>query len=130
MTSAARFPIRFDPWYRVLSTVCGLPPSSAYVALEGPEVQVKMGWAFRARFPRAAAVSVSASPARPLSWGVHGFAGRWLVNGSRDGILDVRLDPPQRGYVMGIPVRLRELWVSVEDPTAVAAALAGGFRRD
>jgi len=52
------------------------------------------------------------------------------VNGSRDGILDVRLDPPQRGYVMGIPVRLRELWVSVEDPTAVAAALAGGFRRD
>src|SRR6185369_881606 len=99
-------------------------------ALEAPEVQVKMGCAFRSRVPRAAAFSVSASPVRPPAWGVPGFAGRWLVNGSRDGILEVRPDPPQRGYVMGIPVRLRELWVSVEDPTAVAAALAGGFRRD
>jgi len=46
------------------------------------------------------------------------------VNGAGDGILEMDLQPPQRGYVMGIPVKLRQLLVSVDDPRAVAAALA------
>jgi len=36
-----------------------------------------------------------------------------------------RLDPIQRAYVMGIPVRLRRLMVSVADPAALASALRG-----
>jgi hypothetical protein len=55
---------------------------------------------------------------------VHGFNGRWLVNGSGRGIVGIRLDPVQRAYVIGAPVRLRELLVSVTDADAVAAALA------
>jgi hypothetical protein len=58
-----------------------------------------------------------------LTRGVHGWAGRWLVNGAGDGILVISLNPWQRGYVIGFPVTLRELLVSVDDPSALAIAL-------
>lgn len=41
-------------------------------------------------------------------------------------IVRIQLQPAQRAYVTGIPVRLRESLVSVSDPAALAAAL--GFR--
>ena len=118
-----RFPISFDSWYRVLSSLLALPPSSAYVALDQAQVQVRMGWAFRSRFPRSAIASVAGLDIRPLSRGVHGFGGRWLVNGSGRGILSIQLSPAQRAYVMGVPVRLRDLLVSVREPSTLAAAL-------
>ena len=118
-----RFQIRFDDWYRVLSTILFLPPSNAYVEVDGESVRIQMGWAFRTRFPRAAITSVTETRNRFLSRGVHGFAGRWLVNGSGHGLLTIDLTPRQRGYVMGFPVRLRRLMVSVAEPAALAAAL-------
>ena len=120
-----RFPIQFDPWYGILSSVLFLPPSSAYVEVNSEEVRVRMGWAFRSCFPRAAVALATETHVRPLSRGVHGFAGRWLVNGSGQGILTIDLTPTQRGYVMGFPVRLRQLMVSVAEPAALAAALRG-----
>ena len=126
-----RFPIRFDRWYAVLSSALFLPPASSYVEVSGNEVLVRMSWAFRARFPRSAVGSVREMESRPLSRGVHGFAGRWLVNGSGEGLLTIDLAIPQRGYVMGFPVSLRQLMVSVEEPALLAAALVptrGGSR--
>jgi len=119
----ARFPIRFDPWYRGLSTALLLPQSAAYVEIEGNEVRVRMGWAFRTRFPRAAVAKAVESGAHPLSRGVHGIWGRWLVNGSGNGIVAIDLDPKQRAYVLGVPVGLRQLMVSTEDPSGLIAAL-------
>lgn len=119
----ARFPIRFDAWYATLSSVLFLPPSGAYVEVEGDRVRVSMGWAFRAEFPRAAVASVRDFEQRTLSRGVHGFAGRWLVNGSGKGILDIALSPDQAASVMGVPIRLKQLYVSVDDPSGVARAL-------
>jgi len=116
-----RFPLRFDAWYAVLSRVLLLPPADSYVELDSREVRVRMSWAFRSCFPKAAVVSVTEAQGQPLSRGVHGFAGRWLVNGSGEGILTIDLAPEQRGYVMGFPVRLRQLMVSVTDPQALAA---------
>ena len=121
-----RFPIAFEAWYRVLSTALGLPPSSAYVEVMGEQVDVRMGWVFRARFERSAVSSTSVWDTYPISRGVHGFAGRWLVNGAGRGILKIDLAPPQRARVIGLPVRLRELLVSVEDPPGLAAALGAG----
>jgi hypothetical protein len=118
-----RYPITFESWYRWLSTVLGLPPSSAYLAIDGDDVEVQMGWAFRARFRRSDVASAASSDMRPISRGVHGFAGRWLVNGAGRNILRIELRPEQRGRVMGVPVRLGELFVSVADPTELAAAL-------
>ena len=120
-----RFPIRFDSAYRVLSAALLLSPSDSFVEVEGDEVRVRMAWGFRARFPRSAVVSATRYQQKPLSRGVHGFAGRWLVNGSGEGIVDIALEPHQRGYVMGFPVRLRNLLVSVEDTTDLMTALTG-----
>jgi len=123
LRNAARFPIRFDAAYRVLSAALLLAPSDSFVEVEGDEVRVRMAWGFRARFPRLAVVSVTEYQQTPLSRGVHGFAGRWLVNGSGKGIISINLEPHQRGYVLGFPVRLRNLLVSVEDPAGLMATL-------
>jgi hypothetical protein len=118
-----RFPIAFDGWSRALLTFAGAPPSTAYVDVAGEHVEARMGWAFRARFPRSAVASALPDDMEPLSRGVHGFGGRWLVNGAGRGIVSVRLDPPQRAYVLGFPIRLRELLVSVHDVPGLVAAL-------
>ena len=120
-----RYPITFESWYRWLSTVLGLPPSSAYVEIDGDEVEVHMGWAFRAHFRRADVASAAPVDMRPISRGVHGFAGRWLVNGAGCNILRIELRPEQRARMMGISIGLRELLVSVRDPAELAKALGG-----
>jgi hypothetical protein len=120
-----RYPITFEPWYRWLSTVLGLPPSRAYVDIEGDDVEVRMGWAFRTRFRRSDVASAGPAGIWPLSRGVHGFAGRWLVNGAGRDILRIELRPQQRARMMGIPIGLRELLVSVRDPVELAKALGG-----
>ncbi len=121
----ASFPLRFDRAYGLLSSALLLRPSDSFVEVDGNEVRVHMAWAFRSAFPRASVREVVEYPRRVLSRGVHGFAGRWLVNGSGRGIVRIRLEPHQRAYVLGFPVRLRELLVAVEDP----AALMAGLRR-
>jgi hypothetical protein len=119
-----RFPIRFDRWFRGLSTALLLPPEASWMEVSEREVEVRMGYAFRARFPRSAVHRADQRRRRILgSRGVHGFAGRWLVNGSAQGLVTVELGSPQRARVLGFPVRLRELVVSVERPTDLVAAL-------
>jgi hypothetical protein len=118
-----RFPIRFDGWFRLLSTVVFMPPSAAYVEVEDGRVEVRMSWGFRASFPVAAVASTSSFDRRPLSRGVHGWNGRWLVNGSGQGIVVIDLEPEQAARVMGFPVRLRQLMVSVKDPDGLQALL-------
>jgi hypothetical protein len=125
-TLVSRIPISFDGWYRVLSSIVGLRPSASYLNVDTVQVEVRMGWAFRSRFPRSAVVSVSALDRRPVSRGVHGFAGRWLVNGSGGGVVAIQLNPRQRAYVLGIPVRLKLLMVSVAEPSSLAVALGKG----
>jgi hypothetical protein len=125
MANPARFPIKFDAFCALFFRTVLVSPSDSYVAIDGSEVSVRMGWAFRARFDRAR-VRDTAIPGKriALTRGVHGWGGRWLVNGAGDGILTVDLDPPQRAHVLGFPVSLRQLTVSVDDPAALAAALA------
>jgi len=125
-TLVSRIPISFDGWYRVLSSIVGLRPSASYLNVDTVQVEVRMGWAFRSRFPRSAVVSVSALDRRPVSRGVHGFAGRWLVNGSGRGVVAIQLNPHQRAYVLGFPVWLKLLMVSVAEPSSLAVALGKG----
>lgn len=76
-----------------------------------------MGWAFYSHFPRTAIASISLMETNRiiLSRGVHGWGGRWLVNGSGEGIVIFELRPKQWGYLIGFPLRLRQLMVSVEE---------------
>jgi hypothetical protein len=128
MATSMRFPITFDAAYTLLSRALFVPPSDAYVQITGNDVSVRMGWAFRTTFERSRVVA-AAPFGKPVlvTRGVHGWAGRWLVNGAGEGILAIDLEPRQRAYVIGFPVRLRQLLVSVADPAALAAALT---RRD
>jgi len=71
--SSVRFPISFGDAYRVLSSALLLFPASSYVEVEGDQVRVRMGWAFRSQFPRSAVSSAVPVDDRPLSRGVHGF---------------------------------------------------------
>jgi hypothetical protein len=112
----ARFAIRFERSYRALSSALLISPSDSFVEIDPDE--------FRAHFPRAAVAAAAADERRSiLSRGVHGFGGRWLVNGSAEGVVRIELEPPQRARVVGFPVRLKTLRVSVEDPAGLVAAL-------
>jgi hypothetical protein len=118
-------PEALRPPTRLLSRALLIPPEDSFVDVERDQVSVRMAWAFRATFDRARVAGASVVAKRvPLTRGVHGWAGRWLVNGAGDGIVAIDLEPPQRARVLGVPVRLRQLQVSVDDPAALAGALA------
>lgn len=120
-----RFPLRFDRWFGVLSSALLLRPGDSFVEVSEHEVHCRLGWAFRATFPRSAVRGTAVSQRRPLSRGAHGFGGRWLVNGAGDRLLEIDLREDQRAFVLGVPVRLRQLLVSVDDPAALGARLTG-----
>jgi hypothetical protein len=124
MTTATRVMIRFDGWYRILSSALLLLPEASYVELDDTSVRVRMGWGFSAEFPRASIARVWQLEYAPLSRGVHGMMGRWLVNGSGDRIAVLELEPPARARVMGFPVKLRQLMVSVDEPSVLLALAA------
>jgi hypothetical protein len=125
MVNMTRFPIKFDAPYALLSRALFISPSDSYLEIGGDQVSVRMSWAFRTTFDRSSISGTSILDERiPLTRGVHGWAGRWLVNGAGDGVLAIDLDPRQRAYVMGFPVKLVQLRVSVDDPSALAAAVA------
>lgn len=118
------FSIKFDLFSRLLMTPLGMGKRFSRVRVDGDTVQVCMGWGFRARFPRAAVVAVAGAPKVWLTRGAHGWRGRWLVNGAVDGLVQLTLQPRQRAYVLGFPVRLRQLTISLDDPDGLKEALA------
>ncbi len=115
--------IRFDLFSRVLMTPLGLGARRSRIRVDST-VHVQMGWGFRTTFPRSAVASVEQPTRAPLSRGVHGWRGSWLVNGAGRPLVDIRLQPPQRAWVVGFPVRLSRLIVSVDDPNGLITALA------
>ena len=117
------FPIRFTGFNKAM-VVLGMGPRGSRVEIDGGTVRIRMGWAFRLRFARADIASAALDTARVGGWGVHGWRGVWLVNGSSKGIVRIDLRERVRGYVMGIPVKIRAVRVSVEDPDALVAAFA------
>lgn len=117
------FAISFDRLGRSVMSPLGAGPKFSHVRVEDGEVQVKLGWTFSSRFPLASVTDVRPAHGTTISRGAHGFRGKWLVNGAGRGLVSVTLDPPARAYVTGVPVKLRELMISVDDPDAVIAAL-------
>jgi hypothetical protein len=123
MRVPARFPIRFDNLYGLLSKALTIFPDNSFVDVTDRDVSVRMGWAFRAKFPRSAITGTKRVEREPISRGVHGMFGRWLVNGSGKGLLSISLAPAQRGYVCCVPVNISELTISFDDPEQIAEIL-------
>jgi hypothetical protein len=120
------YAMRYAPALRPL--LAGLGMGGGKVALEDDALLVSMGWAFRARLPLADVRS--ARDTRPLlfGWGVHGWAGRWGVIGSARGVVKLRLARPAPARVCGVPAHVQTLWVSLEDPEGLLAALSTANR--
>ena len=104
----------------------GLGPRFSNIEVSDETVKVRFGWAFRASIPRRSIIAAAPGSGRPFSRGAHGWRGRWLVNGSADGLVTLTIEPATRAWVTGVPVKLRELTVSVDAPSELMEALAVG----
>ena len=117
-----RFPIRFTGLSRAMIAL-GLSPSRSWVEVGDDVLRVRMSWAFSLDAPLVNIRDARPDTGRVGGWGVHGWRGRWLVNGSSSGLVRIDLSPPVRGRMGPIPIGIRQLRVSVEDPDGLVAAL-------
>ena len=139
MDSTTTFPIRVDRPSRVPMTVLGAGPKVSRVKVSSSTVDVRMGWAFQAKFPREAVAS-----ARPLTKGlselpgplglsvlrgVNYWRGTALVNGAGTGLVEITLARPERVRLGPLPFRMSRLIVSAEDQSGLVAALNPTTRR-
>jgi hypothetical protein len=117
-----RAPIKYSRTWAWLLTLCVIPPSSAFIEVDGETIRVRMGLAFRTGFTRGD-ISRVEGRGPVVSVGVHGWRGRWLVNGANRPIARIVLALPTHAYVLGFRVRLSELLVSVDDVAALQRLL-------
>ena len=118
-----RFEFRFDRLGSTVMTPLGAGRRFAHIDVSATEVDVHLGWTFSSRFPRSSVQAARLHDRRTISRGAHGWRGRWLVNGAGTGLVSITLDPPARGWVTGVPVKVRELIVSADAPDDLVAAL-------
>lgn len=115
----------YDAGLKPLFVPLGLGPRHTHISIEGAALHVRMGWGFRATIPLSSVRGAEPDVGRVSGWGAHGWNGTWLVNGSSNGLVRVEIDPPARGSVSGIPVRLKVLRLSLQEPEAFLTALQG-----
>ena len=82
------------------------------------------GWAFAADVPRSSITEVTRVAGPVLGWGVHGWRGLWLVNGSSKGLVRMTIEPRASGRCLGFPLRIRQLTVSVANPDGFVRAVS------
>ena len=119
--TSTTYAFRYDRWCGWLLGLLGHGRRPSRITVASGTVDVRMGLAFRASLPLGTVVEAAPYDGRVWGWGVHGWRGRWLVNGSSHGLVTLTLEPSAPARVMGIPVRLRQLIVSLEDPEGFLA---------
>ena len=112
--SSHRMP-RPHPVLRVLLLVLFVRPR---VEVSRQVLLVSLGWSFRVAVPRGAIQAVDSVPWRRHSIGAHGWRGRWLVNTATGPLVRIRIEPATTGRLLGVPVRVRELTLSIDDVAA------------
>jgi hypothetical protein len=109
----------------VFFSLTGLGRYASGVDLDSDELRIRLGWAFRMSAPRATVARAGEYPHWMwFSIGAHtDLRGRWLVNGSGRGLVRIVLSEPARGRSCGIPIKPREVNVSLDDPQGFLTAL-------
>jgi len=118
-----RFSFRYDQWVGWILGLFGSGRSRSWVDVSEEELVVHLGISFTSTVSRSSIVSASTWEGRVWGWGAHGWRGQWLVNGSSKGIVVLNIDPSGRGRVLGFPVKVTELALSLEDPQSFCEAL-------
>jgi hypothetical protein len=114
--------LRYERWFLPFAVPLGMGPKHSEVRIADDVLHVKFGWGFRAAVPLTSITRAGENRDRVYSWGAHGWRGRWLVNGSSKGIVELTIDPATTAHVLGVPVKLNTLWVSVTEPEALIEA--------
>lgn len=114
--------LRYARWFLPLSVPFGLGPKQSEVRITDAVLHVKFGWGFRTDVPLSSITHAGENHDRVYSWGAHGWRGRWLVNGSSKGIVELTIEPAATAHVLGVPVELSALSVSVAEPEALIEA--------
>ena len=126
-----RFAISYDgmgPVSRWADTLLGGGPDGGRIEIDAS------GWLrlrmadFKVDVPRAAVRQAVRSSYRTRGTiGVHAKSGRWLANGSADGLVEITVDPPGRTErclsTMYRRMRVHALIVSLVDPDGFIAAV-------
>jgi hypothetical protein len=123
MAAGGRYTVKYGA-FRLLMSAMGLGPRYSGAEVDADRLIVRMGWGFSAQVPRSAIRSAERTHGLVGGIGVHGWRGRWLVNGAASGLVMVRFDPAQRARVMGFPVKLVTLCLSLEEPDRFLAEIA------
>ena len=123
MTGEAKFEFRYDRWCGWILGAFGSGRRFSSVVVTSTDLEAELGLAFRGVIPRESIRSARPWQGRVFGWGAHGWRGRWLVNGSSKGIVVLEVEPPGAGRVLGFPVTVRELALSLEDPEGLCEAL-------
>ncbi|HTX27186.1 MAG TPA: hypothetical protein VME19_09235 [Streptosporangiaceae bacterium] len=85
---------------------------------------------FRLDIPRTSLRSASRSARETRGTiGVHGSRGRWLVNGSHNGLVELVIEPPsytpRQGTTLFLKMKVSSLTLSLADPDGFVAAVEG-----
>jgi hypothetical protein len=122
---ARSFRMAYWSWLLPIMLVAGAGPSTAQITIEDDVLRVQMGWFwFRATIPLRSILHARRSGNAWFSVGVHTTGmGGWIVNGSPLGMVHLTIEPPASGRFAGLPIQIRNLWLSLEDPDAFVAAL-------
>ena len=122
-----RFAIKRSPWWRPLLALFGATAGRAYLDVDRERLVARFGW-YRLEVPRAQVAAVE--PVRWRWWWGIGWRSdlraRLGLIGATAPVLRIGLASPCRTRLLGIPFGLRELYVSVDDPAGVRAALVAG----
>jgi hypothetical protein len=126
------FELRCDRWVRRVFTLLGAGPNRTVIRVADGTLYVKFGRSFRmdiALEDIKSARMLSERQQRSIVWaiGVHQTSDGWLINGSRHGVVELRLNPPVKpkkvpmSPLFGGPVR--SLYLSLTEPDAFITAL-------
>jgi len=129
------------PWFAISYSKAGIDKVTAWldtllfrtgpgvsgVEVASDQLRVRMG-DYKLDVPRSSVRSAKRSQARLRgTTGVHGGRGRWLVNGSADGLVEITIEPPcylGRGIDTLFRIqKVNSLTVSLVDPGGFIAAL-------
>ena len=92
--------------------------------IAGDRVLVRWGPVFTLDIDRSNITGVRVM--RPSTWagiGVHWWKGAWVVNGRFGEAVELTLNEPVKGRLLGVPVPVRRIQVVVPDPKATEREL-------